>query len=122
MLFNQFLKGHKVFVEEQRKVQGSAGKSSLTISAKQDGVGAVSQRSIPTGERSWIADAHRGDGKRFVARADEKVLKRVQKSFELLLLLISQFLIVPGQIYVACLRPHFMLADRFVERERGAVM
>ncbi len=70
----------------------------------------------------WIVDAHRGDGKRFLVRADEKFLKRVQKSFELLLLLISQFLIVPGQIYVACLRPHFMLADRFVERERGAVM
>jgi hypothetical protein len=54
MLFNQFLKGHKVFVEEQRKVQGSAGKSSLTISAKQDGVGAASQRLIPTGERSSL--------------------------------------------------------------------
>jgi hypothetical protein len=25
MLFNQFLKGHKAFVEEQRKVQGSSG-------------------------------------------------------------------------------------------------
>jgi hypothetical protein len=26
---------------------------------------------IPTGERIWIADAHRGDGKRFIVRADE---------------------------------------------------
>jgi hypothetical protein len=25
-----------------------------------------------TGRTIWIADAHRGDGKRFVARADEK--------------------------------------------------
>jgi hypothetical protein len=26
----------------------------------------------------WIADAHRGDGKRFVARADEKVTAFVE--------------------------------------------
>ena len=25
------------------------------------------------GQRIWIADAHRGDGKRFVVRADEKL-------------------------------------------------
>jgi hypothetical protein len=25
------------------------------------------------GQTIWIADAHRGDGKRFVARADEKL-------------------------------------------------
>jgi hypothetical protein len=49
MLFNQFLKGHKAFVEEQRKVQGSTGKSLLTISAKPVGVGAVSQRLIVAG-------------------------------------------------------------------------
>jgi len=50
MLFNQFLKGHKAFVEEQRKVQGSTRRSSPTISAKPVAVGAMSQRLIPTGE------------------------------------------------------------------------
>ena len=45
-------------------------------------------------------------------------LERVQKSVELLLLLIRQFLKVPRQIHVACLRLHFVPADRFVERER----
>jgi hypothetical protein len=54
MLFNQFLKGHKAFVEEQRKVQGSTGKSSLTISAKPVGVGAVLQGLIPTDKRSSL--------------------------------------------------------------------
>jgi hypothetical protein len=54
MLFNQFLKGHKAFVEEQRKVQGSTRRSSLTISAKPVGVGAASQRLIPTGEPSGL--------------------------------------------------------------------
>ena len=28
---------------------------------------------IPTARTIWIADAHRGDGKRFVVRADEKL-------------------------------------------------
>jgi hypothetical protein len=46
---------------------------SLTISAKPVAVGAVSQRLIQTGERSSLADAHRGDGKRFVVRADERL-------------------------------------------------
>ena len=45
-------------------------------------------------------------------------LERTQKSFELLLLLISQVLKVPRQIHVAFLRLHFVPADRFVERER----
>ena len=34
---------------------------------------AVSQRWIVEGRTIWIADAHRGDGKRFVVRADEKL-------------------------------------------------
>jgi len=38
----------------------------------------VSQRLIPTGERSGIADAHRDDGKRFVVRADEKLTAFVE--------------------------------------------
>jgi len=28
---------------------------------------------IPAGRAIWIVDAHRGDGKRFVVRADEKL-------------------------------------------------
>jgi hypothetical protein len=30
------------------------------------------QRLIPTDEQSGFVDAHRGDGKRFIVRADEK--------------------------------------------------
>jgi len=33
----------------------------------------LTQRFPPEGRTIWIADAHRGDGKRFVARADEKL-------------------------------------------------
>jgi hypothetical protein len=33
---------------------------------------------IPTGEQSGIVDAHRGDGKRFVVRADEKLTAFVE--------------------------------------------
>jgi hypothetical protein len=46
-------------------------KSSLTISAKQVGVGTAHQPLIPGGEPIWIVDAHRDDGKRFVVHADE---------------------------------------------------
>jgi hypothetical protein len=45
----------------------------LTILAKQAGHGAVLQPWIVKGEQSSLADAHRGDGKRFVVRADEKL-------------------------------------------------
>jgi hypothetical protein len=38
----------------------------------------MSQRSILTGEGAGFADAHRGDGKRFVARADEKLTAVVE--------------------------------------------
>jgi len=44
------------------------GNSSLTISAKPDGVGAASQRFDRKGRTIWIADAHRDDGKRYVLR------------------------------------------------------
>jgi hypothetical protein len=47
------------------------GQSSLTISATP--VGAVSQRLIPTGERSGLQTHARDDGKYFVVRADEKL-------------------------------------------------
>ena len=50
-----------------------SGKSSLTIAAKPVGVGAASQRLIPRAEQSGFADAHRGDGGRFIVRADEKL-------------------------------------------------
>jgi len=53
-LFNQFLKGHKAFVEEQRKVQGITRRSSLTISAKPVGVGVVSQLWIAKAEQSGL--------------------------------------------------------------------
>ena len=45
-------------------------------------------------------------------------LERVQKGFELLLLLGSQALKVPRQIHVAGLRLHLVPADRLVGRER----
>jgi hypothetical protein len=35
------------------------------------GVGAASQRLIPTGERSGLQTPHRDDGKRFVVRAED---------------------------------------------------
>jgi hypothetical protein len=33
----------------------------------------VSQRLIPTGKTIWIVDGHRDNGKRLVARAEEKL-------------------------------------------------
>ena len=38
-----------------------------------NGVGVASQRLIPTGRAIWIAYAHRGEGQRFIVRADEKL-------------------------------------------------
>jgi hypothetical protein len=34
----------------------------------------------PTGERIWIADAHRDDGKRFVMRANEKLTEFLRRT------------------------------------------
>ena len=48
------------------------GRSLLIISAMPVGVGAVATANRD-GRRIWIADAHRGDGKRLVSRADEKL-------------------------------------------------
>src|ERR1700730_6810451 len=45
---------------------------SQIISRKPGGVGAASQRLLPRGPRCGFAHAHRGDGKRFVVRANEK--------------------------------------------------
>jgi len=41
--------------------------------AKPVGVGAVSQLVDSKGRTIFVADAHRGDGKRFVVHADEKL-------------------------------------------------
>jgi hypothetical protein len=41
--------------------------------ARPVGVGAAFQPLDSEGRTIWIADAHRGDGKRFVVRADEKL-------------------------------------------------
>ena len=43
------------------------------ISAKPVGAGAVSQPWISQGRTIWIADAHRGDGQRFIVHVDEKL-------------------------------------------------
>ena len=51
----------------------SIGKSSLTISRKPVGVGAAFSAIDCDWRTIWIADAHRGDGKRFIVRADETV-------------------------------------------------
>jgi hypothetical protein len=75
MLFNQFLKGHKAFVEEQRKVQGSTRRSSPNnLSASGWSWGCVSAIDS-SGRTIWIADAHRRDGERFIRRADEKLTR-----------------------------------------------
>jgi hypothetical protein len=51
----------------------NVGKSSLTISAKAGwSLGWVSAVDLE-GRTIWIADAHRGDGKRYLVRADEKL-------------------------------------------------
>jgi hypothetical protein len=48
-------------------------KPSLTISAKPDGVGAVSQVRITRGRQFWVVAAEREDAGRFIVRADEKL-------------------------------------------------
>jgi len=50
----------------------------VIISARPAGVGAASQRLIPTWRTIWIADAHRDDGKRFVVLPDEKLTAFVE--------------------------------------------
>jgi hypothetical protein len=49
------------------------GRSSPTISVKPVGVGGCVSAVDSEGRTIWIADAHRGNGKRFVVRADEKL-------------------------------------------------
>ena len=53
-----------------REVLGNHRRQSQRVRLE---LGAVSQRLIPSGRIVFIADAHRGDGKRFVMRADEKL-------------------------------------------------
>ena len=54
-------------------VQRLTGWISHRFSPLAGGVGAVSQPWIGTGEPFWIADAHRGDGKRLVVHANQKL-------------------------------------------------
>jgi hypothetical protein len=54
------------------------GKSSLTISARLDGVGAASQRLIPTGERSGLLTHIATTESVFVVHADEKLTAFVE--------------------------------------------
>ena len=71
MLFNQFLKGHKAFVEEQRKVQGSySGIIADNLSKAGWSLGCIAAIDSD-GHTIWIVDAHRDDGRRFIVRADE---------------------------------------------------
>jgi hypothetical protein len=48
-------------------------KSSLIISRNSVGAWGYVSAIDANGRAIWIADAHRGDGKRFVVRADEKL-------------------------------------------------
>jgi hypothetical protein len=59
------------------RAEGWGDRLSLTISAKPDGVGAASQRLIPTGERSGLLTHIAATGKRFVVHADEKLTAAV---------------------------------------------
>jgi hypothetical protein len=65
-------------------------KSSLTILANLVEVGAASQPLDSRGRTIFVVDAHRGDGQRFIVRADEKLtafleLESVVRAAELLL-------------------------------------
>jgi hypothetical protein len=56
----------------------ATGKSSLRISRSAVGAWVTSQRSNREWRTIWIVDANRGDGKRCVVRADEKLTAFVQ--------------------------------------------
>jgi len=56
----------------------SIRKSLLTISAKQAGAGGCVSAVTSEGRIIWVADAHRGDGNRFVVHADEKLTAFVE--------------------------------------------
>jgi hypothetical protein len=55
------------------RAEGRGNRLSLTISAKPDGSWGCVSAIDSNGRTIWIADAHRGDGKRYVVRADEKL-------------------------------------------------
>ena len=59
----------------------------------------------PNGRTIWIADAHRGDGKRFVARVDEKLTAFVE--LEAAILNYGSVNHVCTSISVACRFSHF---------------
>jgi hypothetical protein len=54
------------------------GKSSLTISAKPGWSCGCAAAVDCRGRTSWVADAHRDDGERFVVRAEEKLTAFVE--------------------------------------------
>jgi len=58
--------------------EGRGNRSSLTISAKPGWSWGCVLAVDSNGRTIWIADAHRGDGKRFVVRADEKLTAFVE--------------------------------------------
>jgi hypothetical protein len=67
-----------VVIHRELELGSSIGKSSLTISAKLVGVWAGCQLWTLRGRTIWVADAHRGDRKRFVVRADEMLTAFVE--------------------------------------------
>jgi hypothetical protein len=93
MLFNQFLKGHKKTEKLEATVAGLIAtvkeqasqiqKVSAQLEAnllrkwstipKADWSWACASASDSVGRTIWIVDAHRDDGKRFIARSDDKL-------------------------------------------------
>jgi len=55
-----------------------------------------------SGRTIWIADAHRGDGKRFVVRADEKLSASVELRFADSRLRSPSVIFVTGKKQPAC--------------------
>jgi hypothetical protein len=73
MLFNQFLKGHKTFVEEQKE---SAGKYSEIIADNLSKAGwslGCSSQIDSTGRVLFTADAYGRDGRRFTVLSDDRL-------------------------------------------------
>ena len=54
-----------------------------TISARPDGDWVGYQQSILAAKAIWIVDAHRDDGKRFIARSDEKLTAFLELNLQL---------------------------------------
>jgi hypothetical protein len=61
-------------LKRQNGTPGSTGKSSQTISIKPVGAWVGVSALDCKGRTIWIVDAHRDDGKRFIARDHEKLI------------------------------------------------